>query len=98
MRNHGVHRWSVDGIEEDSARVEEDGTRMITVPVYLLPPGVREGQVLVVERSEERGGSVRITVSLDEAATRDAMDKSKKQVAETMLASKKNDPGGDVAL
>ena len=40
MRNHGVHRWTVDGIEEDSARVEEDGARMITVPLYLLPSAV----------------------------------------------------------
>ena len=93
MRSHGVHRWTVDGLEEDSARVEEDGARIITIPRYLLPPDVREGEILLVERSDERGDSVRITVTVDEAATRDAMAKSKKQVTETMLASKKNDPG-----
>jgi len=98
MRSHGVHRWTVDGLEEDSARVEEDGARIITIPRYLLPPDVREGEILLVERSDERGDSVRITVTVDEAATRDAMAKSKKQVTETMLASKKNDPGGNVSL
>jgi hypothetical protein len=98
MLKHFEHRWAVDGLEEDSVRIEEDGARIITVPRYLLPPGVKEGQLLVVERSEERGDSVRITVRLDESGTRDALEKSKATTTKTMLTSKKNDPGGNVSL
>src|SRR6476646_6593389 len=48
MARSNTHRWAVDGISDGMARVEEDGERMITVPAYLLPAGVREGQVLQV--------------------------------------------------
>jgi hypothetical protein len=92
------HRWAVDGIEEEIARVEEDGERIITVPRYLLPPGATEGQLLKVTRSEESGGSVQITVAIDEAKTREALAKSNARVAKAAAASKKRDPGGNLAL
>lgn len=98
MFAHKEHRWAVDGLEEDTARVEEDGKRMISVPRHLLPPATKEGHVLRVSRSEERGGSVQITIELDEAATTDAHAESKDSVTKTMSASKKRDPGGDVSL
>jgi hypothetical protein len=93
MRKGTEHRWAVESVDADVARVEEDGTRMITIARDLLPAGVKAGQVLTAVRV---GTSV--TVELDEAATRDALAASKAQVAAVMAESKKQDPGGDVAL
>jgi hypothetical protein len=95
------HRWVVDGIEEGMARVEEDGARMLVVPAYLLPKGAREGQVLRVTRSESAGtkeASVTLTVRVDDAATADALARSRETVARASAQSKRRDPGGDVAL
>ena len=89
------HRWVVDGIEEGIARIEEDGERVLTVPLTLLPAGVREGQVLKVLRA---AGSSAPTITVDEAATTDAMKKSRLQVDAISKESKKRDPGGNVAL
>jgi hypothetical protein len=98
MAQQTEHRWVVDGIEEGMARVEEDGERMITVPVYLLPAGAAEGQILRVTRGAEEKDSVNLLVSLDAQATARAMAQSKATTARTMAASRKRDPGGDVAL
>jgi hypothetical protein len=92
------HRWVVDGIEEGMARVEEDGARMITVPVYLLPAGVAEGQILRITRSAEQQQSVTVVIAEDAAATERAMAQSKAKTARMMATSKQRDPGGDVAL
>jgi hypothetical protein len=93
------HRWTVDGIEEASARVEEDGERMITVPRYLLPGAAREGQILRVTRSGGKGKSpLVITVEIDEEATAAALAASRQQMQKAMDASRKRDPGGDVSL
>lgn len=95
----GAHRWVVDGIDEGMARIEEDGDRMITVPVHLLPAGVREGQVLrVVSAAGEQPGSLTITVTIDPKAAAAAMAKSKAATERAMAASKRRDRGGDVAL
>ena len=99
MTKRGGHLWAVDGIEEGMARIEEDGDRMITVPVYLIPTGIREGQLLrVTSTTGEDDGTLLVTVVIDEKATADALAKSKATTAKTMSASKKHDPGGDVAL
>jgi hypothetical protein len=98
MAERTEHRWVVDGIEEGMARVEEDGERMITLPVYLLPAGAAEGQVLRVTRGAEQKESVSVLISLDAQATERAMTQSKATMARTMAASRKRDPGGDVAL
>lgn len=99
MAERTEHQWVVDGIEEGMARVEEDGERMLTVPTYLLPAGVAEGQILRVTRgSEKKKESVTLVVAVDSEAAAQAMARSKDQTARTMAASKKRDPGGDVAL
>jgi len=99
MTKRASHRWTVDGIEEGMARIEEDGERMITVPVYLLPAGVREGQVLQVSSApgEERGSLI-VTVAADETAEAESLARSKATVARASAQSRKRDPGGDVAL
>lgn len=90
-------RWVVDGIEEDVARVEEDGDAIVTVPRWLLPPDVREGQCLSVTHAGTGGSSV-VTITIDAAATRSALAKSKAAVSKIAKPSGKRDPGGDVAL
>ena len=93
------HRWAVDGIEESIARIEEDGARMITVPVHLLPSGVKEGQLLRVTASTDaQPNTLIITVALDTAGTAAALEKSRRTIAEASKTSKRRDPGGDVSL
>ena len=98
MERRREHRWAVDGLGEETARVLEDGVRTITVPVYLLPPGVKEGDVLRLSRSEERGGSVQITVELNEAVTARALARSRRALERARLASEQIDRGGDVRV
>lgn len=89
------HRWIVDGIEEHTARVEVDGDRVVTLPLWLLPEGVKGGDVLTVEHERKRGGS-RLTIVADRAGTKGATRKSAAQVRAT--EGKSNDPGGDITL
>jgi hypothetical protein len=99
MPDKNVHRWAIDAVEEGTARVEEDGARMITVPRYLLPAGAREGQIVRVIRSAETGkSSLALTVEIDEIATAEALAKSASTTQAAMAASRKRDPGGDVVL
>jgi Protein of unknown function (DUF3006). len=92
-----THVWRIDGIDEGVARVEEDGDRMITVPIYLLPAGASEGQRLQVARTTAKG-SVTLTISIDEAGTAADLAASRAQTAAIAAQSRKRDPGGDVAL
>jgi len=99
MQRRTSHRWTIDGISEGMARVEEDGERVITVPAYLLPAGAREGQILQVTTAAGKDeGTLVVTVAADEAATTESLAKSKATMARAMAQSKKRDPGGDVAL
>ena len=97
--------WIIDSLEEDSAQIEEDGVRVIHVPRSILPEGVGEGDVLIVEREDERAAkgakrsdAVRVTIRVDRGATRAAKFKSRQQVRRISQALKKQDPGGDVVL
>jgi hypothetical protein len=98
--------WTIDSLEEDSAQIEEDGVRVIHVPRSILPEGAREGDVLIVTREDVHPGakgapaasSVRVTITLDQGATRAAKFKSRQQVRRISQASKKLDPGGDIIL
>ena len=98
MERQVEHLWSVDELDDDVARVIEDGARVMLLPRYLLPPGVTEGQMLSISRGEERGGSVQITVALDEKATRSARLGTGNVLARALAASRKMDAGGDVSL
>src|SRR5690349_6343061 len=99
MPRRTSHRWAIDGISEGMARIEEDGERMITLPVYLLPAGVREGQILQVTTAPGEGkGTLVVTVAADEEATAESLAKSKATMAGAMAKSRKRDAGGDVAL
>jgi hypothetical protein len=98
MERRRDHIWAVDGVEEATARVVEDGGRAITIPLYLLPPGVKEGDVLSVTRSDESGESVLITIAVDAGAAEKAQERSRSAQARTLAASRRDDPGGDVSL
>jgi hypothetical protein len=97
MPKSNEHVWAIDGIEEGVARIEEDGKRMLAIPRHLLPAGAREGQLLRVTRAEVKG-VLTLTVTVDEAATAAALERSAAGAKLTMAASRKRDPGGDVAL
>ena len=97
MTRPPAHRWVVDGIEEGVARIEVDGTTTMALPVWMLPDGAREGQVLRVARTAATG-SVTLTITLDASAASAALHASDKQVKRTTKASRKRDPGGDVSL
>ena len=93
------HSWSIDSIEEGMARIEEDGGRMLTVPVTMLPAGAKEGQLLRVTLSDaSKGESVPTSIIIDHAATAAALKKSAATTAQAMKNSAKRDPGGDVIL
>jgi hypothetical protein len=88
-----ARRWVVDSVEEGIAAVEEDGARMLHVPVSLLPAAAREGDVLRVSRRHE-GAAVSLRIEVDRAATEEALGRSREQVSRLS----RNDPGGDIVL
>ena len=91
--SHEQRTWMVDSVEEGVASID-DGDRMISVPAWLLPEGVREGDLLAVTREEE-GEGVTLSLRIDREATARALDRSRRQV-ETRPPP--NDPGGDIVL
>jgi hypothetical protein len=52
-RDATTSTWVVDQIENGVASVEVDGKTMTTVPLRVLPKGVREGDVLSVTISQD---------------------------------------------
>jgi len=93
-----LHRWIVDGIEEDIARIVEDGARTFHVPCSLLPDGVREGQVLTVVRTGDEGAGVRLEITIDAAATEAARSAAQADATRTIALIGRRDEGGDVIL
>jgi len=95
MTGASEQRWVIDSTEEGIASVEVDGATMITVPLALLPHGVRQGDVLRVHvaptASGERSG---ISFEIDADATAQARARSAAQVQKGTRQA--NDPGGDL--
>ena len=92
MSKHSKHTWIVDVIEDGSASIEVDGRTVTPIPQWLLPEGVREGDVLSVTHDRKEGKSA-LLIETDPGAKKKALDKSAKQVAR-----KSNDRGGNVSL
>jgi hypothetical protein len=78
--------WVIDAIGDGTASIELPGGKLIQLPASVLPKGAKQGQVL------------RVTLDVDDAATKDALARSAAQVKKGSEASRKRDPGGDVAL
>jgi hypothetical protein len=93
MTKHSKHTWVVDVIEDGSASIEVDGRTVTPIPAWLLPEGVREGDVLSV--THDRGvGKSALVIQTDPEAKKKALDSSARQVSR----KSKNDPGGNVQL
>ena len=93
MAKPSSHTWIVDVIEDGSASIEVDGRSVTPIPEWMLPVGVREGDVLSVTHEREQGKSV-LAIQVDPAAKKKAMDRSAKQVSRRT----KDDRGGDIQL
>jgi hypothetical protein len=93
MNKHSKHTWIVDVIEDGSASIEVDGRTVTPIPQWILPEGVREGDVLSVTHDRKEGKSV-LLIETDPDAKRKAIDRSVKQVAK----KSKNDRSGDISL
>ena len=89
----GDHRLIVDRIEGDLVVVELADGRTLDLPRWMLPPDLREGDVVAtrVERSED-GVRLETKVDADETRRRRA---SAKETVERLSA---RDPGGDIQL
>ena len=93
MTKQSKHTWVVDVIEDGSASIEVDGRSVTPIPAWLLPEGVREGDVLSV--THDRGvGKSAFVIETDPEAKKKPLDRSAKQVSR----KSKNDPGGNVQL
>lgn len=88
-----VRRWVVDSIEEGVAAVHQDDGGLVRLPVWILPAGAGEGDVLAVEHSAADGASS-LRITIDRAATADALRRSREQVQRRAP----HDPGGDIVL
>jgi hypothetical protein len=93
MNKHSTHQWIVDVIEDGSASIEVDGKTVTPIPQWILPEGVKEGDVLSVTHDRERGKSA-LLIETDPQARKKALDKSAKQVSR----KSKTDRGGDIQL
>jgi hypothetical protein len=78
MSKHSNHTWVVDFIEDGSASIEVDGRSVTPIPAWMLPEGVREGDVLSVTHDKQEGKSA-LLIETDPDAKRKALDSSAKQ-------------------
>jgi hypothetical protein len=93
MSKHSRHTWVVDVIEDGSASIEVDGRTVTPIPQWLLPEGVKEGDVLSVTHDRKVGKSA-LLIETDLEAKKKALGRSEKQVSR----KSKNDRGGDIQL
>jgi len=93
MSKRSKHTWVVDVIEDGSASIEVDGRTVTPIPQWMLPEGVKEGDVLSVTH-ERRKGKSELLIETDTEAKKKALDRSEKQVSRKA----RNDRGGDIQL
>ena len=93
MSKHSKHTWVVDVMEEGSASIEVDGRSVTPIPVWILPDGVKEGDVLAVTHDRGEGRSA-LLIETDPEARKKALGKSARQVSR----KSKGDRGGDIQL
>jgi hypothetical protein len=93
MNKHSRHTWIVDVIEDGSASIEVDGRTVTPIPQWVLPKGVKEGDVLSVSHDRSEGKSALLIETDPEGKTK-ALDRSEKQVSR----KSKSDKGGDIRL
>lgn len=86
--------WTVDSVEEEVAAVAGEDGRILRLPLWLLPDGVREGDVVSMARAEGAAGVV-LHVSVDRDATERALRRSRGQVEGPPPGPH---PSGDITL
>ena len=93
MSRQSKHTWIIDVMEDGSASIEVDGRSVTPIPAWMLPEGVKEGDVLSVthDRGESRSALV---IETDPEAKKKALDWSARQVSRKSKA----DRGGDIQL
>jgi hypothetical protein len=89
----GGQQLIVDRLEGDLVVVELDDGRTLDLPRWMLPPGLREGDV-VRATTEPAGDGWRVETRVDPEET--ARRRSAAQQTLERLAAK--DPGGDITL
>ncbi|MDQ2666544.1 MAG: DUF3006 domain-containing protein [Gemmatimonadota bacterium] len=95
MPNSLKQRWVIDSIEASIASVEVDGATMITVPMALLPSGIKQGDIVSVGfDGAQTSARTAVVFEIDEAAIAQARAHSAAQVGKA--APQGNDPGGDL--
>ena len=77
MSKYSKHTWVVGVIEDSSASIEVDGRTVTPIPQWMLPEGVREGDVLSVAH-DRREGKSELLIETDPDAKRKALDRSRK--------------------
>ena len=93
MSKRSKHIWVVDLIEDGSASIEVDGRTVTPIPQWILPEGVKEGDVLTVTHDRRQGRS-ELLIETDPEAKKKALERSERQVSR----KSKNDRGGDIQL
>jgi hypothetical protein len=93
MTKTSSHTWIIDVIEDGSASIEVDGRSVTPIPEWMLPVGVKEGDVLAVSHERAEGKSI-LQIRVDPEAKKKAMDRSVQQVSR----KPKKDKGGDIQL
>jgi hypothetical protein len=89
MGKHSKHTWVVDVIEDGSASIEVDGRSITPIPAWMLPEGVKEGDVLSVTHDRGEGKS-ELLIRTDAEVRNSASD--------TSVGKPKKDRAGDVQL
>ncbi len=74
--------------------VEVDGGSAVDLPRWMLPPGAREGDVLLARPEPGEDGMLRLHLRIDDDATRAA----RASAAARLERLRARDPGGDVQL
>jgi hypothetical protein len=93
MSKRSKHIWVVDVIEDGSASIEIDGRTVTPSPQWMLPEGVKEGDVMAVTHDIKQGRS-ELLIETDPEAKKKARERSERQVSR----KSKNDRGGDIQL
>jgi hypothetical protein len=74
MSKSSKHTWVVDLIEDGSASIEVDGRTITPIPEWMLPEGVKEGDVLSVTHDRKKGKS-ELLIETDPEAKRKTLDR-----------------------
>ena len=86
MGGAGERRLVVDRCEDDLVVARDDGGRFHDLPRWLLPAGLREGDVVAV-RAESDGAGARVELTID----REAADAARREAAELLARLRRDE-------